>query len=282
MSSRFPVVAIPVVAIKPLPVLAAMLSAALLSGCGDDRAEDTRVDRAVVVKVAGARTDGNGNLFLFDNDLWQRPAVALKHTLLKADESTNCDLIYNEHATELAADKDSTCFVSGGCFVSTGVSQYNSVLGSFSVVFINNSTQLTQEMSIDGVGVNIIIRNEAGAEVFNFTRDNRDYLDWLNEANSLFTEDIDNKCKDGIDGRSDATTLPGVALLGTPGRPFDFKFTPANSEDLRLRFTWDGKDASGNDVPKGIYTANFEITVTDKTTGQAWEDPAPLTFTIAD
>ena len=59
---------VPVVAIKPLPILAAMLSAALLSGCGDDREEDTRVDRAVVVKVFGIRSDGNGNSFKVLND----------------------------------------------------------------------------------------------------------------------------------------------------------------------------------------------------------------------
>ncbi len=275
-SSRFPVVAI-----KPLPILAAMLSAALLTGCGEDRAEDTRVERAVVVKYAAARNDGNGNLLLLANEPWQRPAVALTHTLLKADESTNCDLAKNENATELAADKDSTCFVTG-CYVSTGVSQYSSVLGSFSVVFINNSTQKTQEMAIDGVGVNIIIRNASGADVFNFTSDNRDYQDWLNEATNLYTADVNTTCKDGISGRSDGTTLPEGAFLGTPGKPVNVDLSPANSQALRYRFTWDGKDAAGNDVPAGTYTAYFEITVTDRTTDLSWEDPAPLTFTIAD
>lgn len=273
-SSRFPVVAI-----KPLPILAAMLSAALLTGCGEDRAEDTRVERAVVVKYAAARNDGNGNLLLLANELWQRPAVALTHTLLKFNESTACDI--SSSTTELAADKDSTCSVTG-CSVHTGVSQYSTVLGSFSVVFINNSTQKTQEMAIDGVGVNIIIRNASGADVFNFTSDNRDYQDWLNEATNLYTADVNTTCKDGIWGKSDGTTLPDLAFFGTPGKPINLSLSPANSQLLRYRFTWDGKDASGNDVPAGTYTAYFEITVTDRTTGLSWEDPAPLTFTIAD
>lgn len=284
---------VPVIAIKPLPVLAAMLSAALLSGCGDDRGEDTRVDRAVVVKVSGARTDANGNLFKIRNEVWQRPAVTVTPVLKKVEESILCD-VTSTATTELGADKDSSCAITGlnsdgtatvatPCSVNAGKSRYTSVLGYFDAIFINNSTSLEQKMSIEGMAINVTIVNSIQAEVFNFTRDNVDYQDWLSEVANLRINDIGDTCaKQGIYAISDGVSTPAAAYLGTFDLPYTLTLTQANSEDFRLTFAWDGKDATGNDVPAGTYTAHFDITVKDSTTNEYWEDPAPLTFTIAD
>jgi len=284
---------VPVVAIKPLPILAAMLSAVLLSGCGDDREEDTRVDRAVVVKVSGARTDGNGNLFRIRNETWQRPAVTVTPVLEKVEESVLCD-VTTTATTELGADKDSSCAITGlnndgsarvapECSVNAGKSRYTSVLGYFDVIFINNSTSLEQMMLIEGMAVNVTIVNSAGAVVFDFTRDNLDYQDWLSEAANLRLNDVSQVCAEqGLFARSDGVSTPVAVYLGSFDIPYSFTLTPANSEDLVYTLAWDGKDAAGNDVTAGTYTAHFDITVKDATTQEYWEDPEPLTFTIAD
>lgn len=288
--SRFPQVSITL-----LPLLAVMSTGAVLSGCGSDRGPDTRVERAVVVRDFAVLEDADGNRYKAKDAVWQRPVIAIDPLVTKGDQTdtTECDLpILSSTTTVLAADIDSTCFVSGkdseektvgyACSVDAGVSRYSSVLGAFEVVFINNSTKKEQHMSIDGIGVNIHIENAAGAEVWNYTQDSLDYQDWLSEASNLLASEGGDACET-IAAISDGTSLPtAVARFGTPGRPALYTLSPANSEDMIFNFVWNGKDADGNDVPAGTYTARFEMTVTDTDTGQLWESPEPLTFEIKD
>lgn len=265
-------------------VVVPVLLAATLGGCGGERDEDTRLPRAVLVTDFAYSQDSNKTIFLSRDGVWQRPAAAIEQvTPTDVPDITTCDHTYptTDPATVLGPTVDSACSVIS-CKVTSGLSRYTTVLGGFSIMFINNSTKNPQNMAIEGVGVNIHISNSAGAEVWNYTRDNLDYKDWIDESSYLLASMGGDACRTKIQALSAGYSIPTAVRFGTEGYPYSYTLSPANSEDMVMTFGWDGKDSSGNDVPAGDYTAHFEMTVTDTDTGTTWESPADLSFSIAD
>lgn len=273
---------------KLLPLAVATLSATLLGGCGDDKEEPVRVERAVVVKAYGIVKTSDTTGVPVKDQPWQRPGIPNATVTPTGEqvESTTCATSSgnNTEDTVLAADIDSTCFIlETGCRVSTGASRYASRLGALEAIFVNNSITKTQEMAVEGVGVDFTILNESGAEVYNFTRDNLDYQDWISEAANLRAADATDVCKGKfISAFSTGESLPASAPFIPPGETFNLTLVPASSDALRYIFYWDGKDNTGADVPQGTYTAHFDIKVTDTTTNMQWEDPEPVSFVIRD
>lgn len=294
---------LPFRAIKPLTVLTVALAAVAAGGCGKDRDQADRAERGVEVKIYGLQTRTDGALLRSTTTEWKRPGATVLETEpngLPQEDVTTCDYTYTRTDSDtdpyvLGADIDSICNVTGltdrtedDCEISTGATRYTSMLGEFEVFIVNNSTSKTQNMAIEGMGVNIEIRNAAGGVVWSLVNDNLDYQDLLAEANNLLAAEGGDACAGRIEAGADSRSLPGFSRFGSPGAPFVYSLTPANSEDMTLRFFWNGKDSNGNDVPAGTYTAHFDITITDTDTitetdpGTQWESPAPIEFTISD
>jgi hypothetical protein len=284
-------------AIKPLSVLSIALAAAVIGGC-NERDVEPRAERGVVAKVfsldSAKRTE------------WKRPGVTLEkveaHGLPQVDITT-CDYDYQSwdnriHENEEddaksfvpGPDIDSVCFVTVGnddpsddCIISYGQSRYEAMLGGFEINLINGSTRKTQHMAIDGIGFNVVIKDAGGGVVWDMVADNLDYLDLVAESANLLAADGGDACPGNIkvaNGSSDS--FSGLRYFGVLGAPYLYALSPANSEDFYHRVYWNGKDSEGNDVPAGTYTAHIDITVTDTDTGDTWESPAPIEFTIAD
>lgn len=264
----------------------------LLVACGGgEREPDPRAARGIVVKDYGFVSDSSGNVGRVKDGVWQRPAVVIEAVTTVGDQTdiTTCDFTYPTD-TMLGSTVDSTCFVTGTsaigdeCLISSGSSRYSGRLGYFTVEFINNSTSVYQNLLLDGYGVNLRIVNAAGADVWNLAQDSADYQDILAEAGNLFAAEGGAECAGKIRAGSSGDTLTSLAYFGTAGEPVSYVLTPPTegAVTLSLSFAWDGKDALGNDVPAGTYTAYFDVTTTDADTGELWETPAPLTFTISD
>lgn len=269
-----------------------------LSGCGKGKKEDTRQERAVIVKVYGAGTDKYGNATMIRDGVWKRPgnAVTAVTPTDGLSGSTSCDQPYLESGQVLPVDQDSLCYVTGysngtkvgtACTVYAGVTQYSSLLGTFQVEFINNSTKKTQNLLLDDMGINIRIFSVAAdgseVEVWNLTRDNLDYQDWQDEIGHLTTEDSGNTCK-LIAATSDSLSLPSAVVFDNTGEGYKTTLPPAYT--YTLTFKWDGRYGDhrvhGDPVPAGTYKAYFDVSLKDGDTNIAWENPEPVVFTVAD
>lgn len=296
--SRFPFRAI-----KPLSVLTVALAATAVGGCGNDRDVAQRPERGVVAKVYALQTRTDGQLVFSGTTSWKRPGATLTEVEPNGQpqvDITACDYDYDANRVNEGTDDDrldyvrgsdidSLCFAPGGddnelndCGITTGLTRYTSMLGAFDVTLINNSITKTQNMAINGIGINVRIENAAGAEVWNMQNDNLDYQDLVSEAGNLLAADRGDECVGKIIASVDTRSMRGVRFFGTPGAPYTFALSPANADDFTYRVYWNGKDSNGNDVPAGSYSAHFDITVIDTDTDEQWEAPAAVEFTIAD
>jgi hypothetical protein len=287
-------------AIKPLSVLSIALAAAVIGGC-NERDVEPRAERGVVAKIFALQSRDDGEFVVNGTTEWKRPGATTAQVEAQGTpqvDITTCDFDYQTLDSDTTDSKsyvpgptlDSLCYVTAfgsestadDCQINTGSTRYTSMLGGFTVNLINNSTRKTQHMSFEGMGINIRIVNAEGAEVWNMEQDNLDYQDLVAEAANLYAAEGGDACRGKIFARSDSQSLASSSYFGTAGDPILFDLTPGNSQDFSRRFSWNGKDSEGNDVPAGTYTAHIDITVTDTDTGDTWESPAPIEFTIAD